>query len=434
MADNYLITGYCGKPHVTAENDRGINAGIVGKGKFVLPVGEQFRAEYIGNNTVRMYDGKLMDNGVAAGIPAGEYIDFAIRNASQGMKRNDLIVFEYHQDPDTLIESGNFYLYQGSATSGTPTDPNIEENDLLSGRADFDQMALWRIHVSSGTIHDPEPVFELSKSLDKTGVGIPIVTATSSDGVTYIANVDDVEEYYAGLTVTIIPNRVSASTTPRLIINGLGGVSILHPLSSNTATSLPSSDAAWMAANKPVTVQHNGQYWLTGIPVLDPIDLNGSVPVKKGGTGLASVTAGNFLVGNGEGTMQEKTPAEVLSHIGALRFDLLWQNASPSSSFAGQTITVPGLAQYDFALIVASHGGSIMCNDGIKHAIMDGEYGSSGLFIRLREITITGESVSFDNCGALSVINSNEVYSQEGNKFCIPHFIYGLRGLNKEGT
>ena len=86
---NYLITGYWGEPHVTAENDRGINAAIFGAGRYVLPVGEQFRAEYIGNNTVRMYDGKLTDNGAAAGIPAGRYVDLTISEAGQGMNRND---------------------------------------------------------------------------------------------------------------------------------------------------------------------------------------------------------------------------------------------------------------------------------------------------------------------------------------------------------
>ena len=62
MDRNYLITGYWGEPHVTAENDRGVNAGIFGVGKFVLNVGKKFKAEYIGNNTVRMYDGTLPSN------------------------------------------------------------------------------------------------------------------------------------------------------------------------------------------------------------------------------------------------------------------------------------------------------------------------------------------------------------------------------------
>ena len=161
MADNYLITGYWGEPHVTAENDRGINAAMFGVGRFVLPVGEQFRAEYIGNNTIRMYDGKLMDNGAAAGIPAGEYVDLLIANAGQGKKRNDLIVFQYSQDASTLIESGTFVVIRGTETSGTASDPELTQEDLLSGNATFDQMALWRVSVSGTAIAEPEQIFKL---------------------------------------------------------------------------------------------------------------------------------------------------------------------------------------------------------------------------------------------------------------------------------
>lgn len=159
MANNYLITGYWGEPHVTAENDRGIHAAIFGTGRFVLPVGEQFNAEYIGNNTVRMYDGKLMNNGAAAGIPVGEYVDLQIANAGQGKKRNDLIVFQYAQDASTMVERGTFIVIQGTETTGTAADPTLTQSDLLSGKAMLDQMALWRVAVSGTTIAAPEKVF-----------------------------------------------------------------------------------------------------------------------------------------------------------------------------------------------------------------------------------------------------------------------------------
>ena len=164
MADNYLITGYWGEPHVTAENDRGINAAMFGTGRFVLPVGEQFKAEYIGNNTIRMYDGKLMDNGAAAGIPVGEYVDLLISNAGQGMKRNDLIVFQYEQDSSTLVESGKFVVIQGAESSGTASDPALTQADLLSGEAVFDQMALWQVSVSGATISAPVKLFSVYKN------------------------------------------------------------------------------------------------------------------------------------------------------------------------------------------------------------------------------------------------------------------------------
>lgn len=164
MAENFLITGYWGEPHVTSENDRGINAAMFGTGRFVLPVGEQFRAEYIGNNTIRMYDGKLMDNGAAAGIPAGEYVDLLVPEAGQGMNRNDLIVFQYSQSAATLIESGTFLMLQGVETSETAVDPTLTEEDLLSGTATFDQMALWRVSVSGTTISAPVQLFTVRPS------------------------------------------------------------------------------------------------------------------------------------------------------------------------------------------------------------------------------------------------------------------------------
>lgn len=161
MAENYLITGYWGEPHVTSENDRGINAAIFGAGRFVLPVGEQFMAEYIGNNTVRVYDGKLIDNGAVAGIPAGEYIDLLIPEAGQGMNRNDLIVFQYSQDASTLIEKGVFMVLPGEETSGTASDPALSQQDILSNEATLDQMALWRVSVSSTVISTPVQLFEV---------------------------------------------------------------------------------------------------------------------------------------------------------------------------------------------------------------------------------------------------------------------------------
>lgn len=166
MADNYLITGYWGEPHVTAENDRGIHAAIFGTGRFVLPVGGQLKAEYIGNNTVRIFDGKLIDNGAAAGIPAGEYVDLLIANAGQGKKRNDLIVFQYQRDASTLVERGSFVVVQGTETSGTASDPALRQENLLSGSAAFDQMALWRIPVSGGVISAPVQLFAMSADLN----------------------------------------------------------------------------------------------------------------------------------------------------------------------------------------------------------------------------------------------------------------------------
>lgn len=156
MAENYLITGFWGEPHVTAENYRGINAATFGAGRFVLDVGQKFNAEYIGNNTIRVYDGKLIDNGAIAGIPTGEYVDLKINETGAGMKRRDRIVFQYSKDESTLVETGSFVVVKGTETSGTASAPAATQNDLLTNpTAVFDQMPLWYVDVSGSTISAP---------------------------------------------------------------------------------------------------------------------------------------------------------------------------------------------------------------------------------------------------------------------------------------
>lgn len=222
MADNYLITGYWGEPHVTAENDRGINAGIFGTGRFVLPVGEQFKAEYIGNNTIRLYDGKLIDNGAAAGIPAGRYIDLLISNAGQGMKRNDLIVFQYSKDVSTLIETGTFTVVQGAETSGTAADPALTQADLLSDEAVLDQFAMWRVSVSGATISAPVKlfsVFERATSASALQGKVPV-----QNGGLYInSNTTDEDKDEALKSLKAIGAAVAKTVSSGITLSGYSG-------------------------------------------------------------------------------------------------------------------------------------------------------------------------------------------------------------------
>lgn len=203
MVSNYLITGYWGEPHVTVENDRGINAAIFGAGRFVLPVGERFRAEYIGNSTVRMYDGKLIDNGAIAGIPAGRYVDLLIPETGQGMKRNDIIAFQYSKDVSTLVESGTFVVISGAETKGTAVDPTLTQQDILSDTATFDQMPLWRVSVSSAVISEPVQLFTVCDNFG-TPKTVEIHVTDNGDSLTADKTFDEIlAAYNAGRTMVV---------------------------------------------------------------------------------------------------------------------------------------------------------------------------------------------------------------------------------------
>ena len=288
---NYLITGYWGEPHVTAENDRGLNAAIFGAGKYVLPVGRQFKAEFIGNRTVRIYDGKLSDNGALAGIPAGQYVDVQIPEAGQNMNRNDLIVFQYSQDNATLIETGIFTVVTGTETTGTAVDPELTEDNLTYDEANFDQMALWRVPVSGATVSDPVPVFEVRFA------GERIADAHSSDGAGYTADLPGVPFLYNGLSLIAIPDKTSTLAAITLNLNGLGAKVI--KLMASDGSGLQSAVSGWFKAGIPVVLRYlsDEDIWRADIQRPSATQLDGNVPVSRGGTGAATAAAARSNLG-----------------------------------------------------------------------------------------------------------------------------------------
>lgn len=121
-----IITGYTGKPHVTSEQDRDVNIGVVGKGSYVLQTGMQLAAEVSSNNEIKIRDGVLMHQGCTASIKKNTYDSLIIVNGSQGMKRIDLIVARYEKNQDNGIESLDLKVIQGTPAESTRQFQNIQ--------------------------------------------------------------------------------------------------------------------------------------------------------------------------------------------------------------------------------------------------------------------------------------------------------------------
>ena len=146
--------------------------------------------------------------------------------------------------------------------------------------------------------------------------GIPLIT-TAGTGAAYTATVDGVTELYAGLILILNIHTVSTTTTPTLNVNGLGAKNLRQPLTSNSTSTAAAESASWLTANKPVVVMYDGTMWKTiSIPKPSLVNAYGILPAEKGGTGLDTLTAGSYLVGNDTDDVQLKTPAEVFTDIG----------------------------------------------------------------------------------------------------------------------
>lgn len=186
--------------------------------------------------------------------------------------------------------------------------------------------------------------FGLLKAYIEKNGGPKIVNATSTDGVTYTATCEDIETLERGTLIVFIPDKTSTSATPTLNINGLGAVGIRRKLSSGTATLVPGLSTSFLYNNRPCLMMYDTAtatpYWIVEeFSKPNANDIYGSVPVANGGTGVNTLTEGSYLVGNGTEDVQLKTPAEVLSDIGAVAKA---GDTMTGALYAGASVQTPG--------------------------------------------------------------------------------------------
>ena len=160
-----IITGYTGKPHVTSEQDRDVNIGVVGKGSYVLQTGMQLAAEVSSNNEIKIRDGVLMHQGCTASIKKNTYDSLIIINGSQGMKRVDLIVARYEKNQDNGIESLDLKVIQGTPAESTPTVPEYTEGDIQAGDYVAD-MPMYQVIIDGLNITEVKKVCEVAPDID----------------------------------------------------------------------------------------------------------------------------------------------------------------------------------------------------------------------------------------------------------------------------
>lgn len=160
-----IITGYTGKPHVTSEQDRDVNIGVVGEGSYVLQTGMQLAAEVSSNNEIKIRDGVLMHQGCTASIKKNTYDSLTIINGSQGMKRIDLIVARYEKNQDNRTEGLDLKVIQGTPAESNPVVPEYTEGDIQAGDYVAD-MPMYQVIIDGLNITEVKKVFEVAPGID----------------------------------------------------------------------------------------------------------------------------------------------------------------------------------------------------------------------------------------------------------------------------
>lgn len=158
-----IVTGYRAEPHITSQQDRWGNMGIIGEGSYVLTVGSGFAAEIVTNNEISISGGVLCHQGCVAVINSGTHDTVEIDNGDQGMKRIDLIVARYTIDANTGVEDVSLHVIKGTPAASNPSTPAHAEGLIENGDSPVD-MPLYRVWIDGLSITDVTPVFNMIRT------------------------------------------------------------------------------------------------------------------------------------------------------------------------------------------------------------------------------------------------------------------------------
>ena len=125
----HLITSHKGADHVESKHAAHWNAGTLGNGCYVLPIGSKLACTMTASNTLRV----LFGVGSVCGYDweiEGDYEEVDIDNGVPGYNRIDLLVARVETAPAEKVE---LKVYKGEETTGTPVVPGHVEGDLNDG-------------------------------------------------------------------------------------------------------------------------------------------------------------------------------------------------------------------------------------------------------------------------------------------------------------
>lgn len=128
------MTGHAGRNHVDSEDVGAFYAGVVGKGRYALDVGENLAVTMSDANTVRIGTGLFVMDGRYVRVKDAESVKVA--NGAQAAYRKDLVVCTYTRDPSNgNVEGVAVSVLQGKAAAkeSDAKAPTFEKGDILNG-------------------------------------------------------------------------------------------------------------------------------------------------------------------------------------------------------------------------------------------------------------------------------------------------------------
>ena len=107
--------------------------GTWGDGAYILKTGQMLAPQVQSSNEIRIRDGALMVQGALGCVKVNTYDPVTIQNGTQGMKRIDLICWQYTYDAEQDVESAEWVVIQGTPSEADPQQPAYTDGDIQQG-------------------------------------------------------------------------------------------------------------------------------------------------------------------------------------------------------------------------------------------------------------------------------------------------------------
>lgn len=195
-----LVTGRKGEAHVTSQQDRMLHQGVFGTEAYILNTGKKLKPEVQSSNEIRIRDGALMVQGALSCVKINTYDSITIQNGTQGMKRIDLIVWQYMYNAESDTEYSEWNVIQGMPDENEPHVPEYVQGDIQIGD-NFVQVPYLAVHLDGINITEVEMLLEvipdiyttnksLTESITELNRKLPELVVASSSTISYTPDRD----------------------------------------------------------------------------------------------------------------------------------------------------------------------------------------------------------------------------------------------------
>lgn len=174
-----LVTGFAGQAHVDPIDMAHVNAVAFGHDAYLLDTQNKLKPTLETANKLVVDTGDLMIQGHHFTVVRSEEI--ALQSGISGQKRNALVCARYNKASGTGIETASWVVKYGTATTGTPKDPDVTTGNILDGVNSVHEEPIFRIEYNGITPGAPILLVPEFQSNAKFRTSIAQMSATKQN-------------------------------------------------------------------------------------------------------------------------------------------------------------------------------------------------------------------------------------------------------------